>query len=261
MHQLFQAIFLFFTLLLASCGKEDPQREFIKKLFSNQTETLYIELDYMQGTLPVTIDPNSGLHIWQLLQYNLDHIFSGSKNLLIPLTSSDMSQISAESKNYTREDLIHLAMQHRDSPAWQNKQASIYMLWVDGYFKNNQEQTETNVLGLSISGQAMLVVFKPAVELASSSFPHYEAYAQQIVANHEIGHVIGLVNNGLSNVSDHLDESSEHGSAHCNNTNCIMFWQNEAKTHDIAAYVMAENNLNLVLFDQACLNDIHAFIE
>lgn len=259
MHQLFHTIFLLFVFFLVSCTKVDPQKEYINKLFSNQTETLYIELDYMQGTQPQVIDPNSGLHVWQLLQYNLNSIFSGTKNLLIPLTSSDMTEIPAENKDYTRQDLINLAMQYRDTPAWENKQASIYILWVDGYFENEQEQIETNVLGLSISGQAMLVVFKPAVAVASSSFPQYEAYTQQIVVNHEVGHVIGLVNNGLTHVSEHLDENSEHGSAHCNNPNCIMYWQNESKTHDIANYVQTNDNLDMVLFGSYCLEDINQF--
>ncbi|MCI5072920.1 hypothetical protein MRY82_08280 [bacterium] len=259
MHQLFNTIFLLFVVFLVSCARVDPQKEYINKLFSDQTETVFIELDYMQGTLPETIDQNSGLPVWELLRYNLNYIFSGTKNLLIPLTSSDMDEIPAENKNYNRQDLVHLAMQHRASSAWDGKQASIYILWVDGYFQNDQQETETSVLGLSISGQAMLVVFKPAVELASSSFPHYEAYAQQIVVNHEIGHVIGLVNNGLPITSNHLDDNASHGSAHCNNLSCIMYWQNESRVHDIANYVEVSNDFNMLLFGPFCLEDVNTF--
>jgi len=66
---------------------------------------------------------------------------------------------------------------------------------------------------------------------------------------HEIGHLLGLVNNGTGMITPHEDVDNR---AHCTNTNCLMYYTIETTG------LMNMLNNNIPQLDANCLNDLKA---
>lgn len=96
----------------------------------------------------------------------------------------------------------------------------IHVMYVDGSYE------EDNVLGLAFSNRH-IVMFHDVLD-ASCSRPLLRERlcppAESSVLLHEVGHVIGLVDNGVDMVADHKD--ADHG-AHDVSEDCVMFWAYE----------------------------------
>jgi len=123
-----------------------------------------------------------------------------------------------EQNNYTRENVESLAS---DIQQYTNKTADkgIVIIFLDGYYIKDGKP-ESRILGINLNGTPLLAIFKPVVESASNSKAE-QALIEQSTIVHEIGHALGLVNNGVRATSAHHD--TEHG-AHCTNTKCVMYW-------------------------------------
>lgn len=138
--------------------------------------------------------------------------------------------------------------------------AKIHVLYVDGH--SDRDSENGIILGLAFGNQT-LVMFKDTIErtCSSSSVPVLVRErlcrdAEQAILTHEIGHVIGLVDNGLEMVEDHRDP--DHG-AHDSDSECVMYfaYQGDALIDRFRDQLIGggENTLG---FDAACLADIAA---
>ncbi len=146
----------------------------------------------------------------------------------------------------------------------QDGSAVIHGLYTDGSYDNGGEGT---VLGFAY-GRARLVMMKEVIDtschnatvglpggLGGDACVTYEA----AVLLHELGHLFGLVDNGIAMVSDHKD--AEHG-AHDVDSGCLMYWA--AETPDFAGTVATRflgGDTSLPSFDQACLDDMAAALD
>ena len=93
-----------------------------------------------------------------------------------------------------------------------------------------------------------IIMFGQRVDPSGSSLP-LAGSVEETILIHEVGHLLGLVDNGIDMVSDHRDE--EHGS-HDDNEDCIMYWAiNSANISDLL--LSAQPN-----FDAACQADMQA---
>jgi hypothetical protein len=99
-------------------------------------------------------------------------------------------------------------------------------------------------------------MFKDVIESTNVLLqPNVVRYVEQSTLIHELAHSIGLVDNGVHMASAHKDAS--HG-AHCDNPDCVMFWQNDG-SQDAADF--AQQKLltgSSILFDAKCLADVDA---
>ncbi|HEY5927118.1 MAG TPA: hypothetical protein VIV11_35765, partial [Kofleriaceae bacterium] len=85
--------------------------------------------------------------------------------------------------------------------------------------------------------------------------PNVVRYVEQSTLIHELAHSIGLTDNGVPMVAPHKDAS--HG-AHCNNQDCVMFWQNDGSA-DASRFVQQRLLTgSSILFDAPCLADVDA---
>jgi hypothetical protein len=137
---------------------------------------------------------------------------------------------------------------------------AIHIMFVDGHSADDSDSGK--VLGLAWSNRH-LVMFKQTIEVlcAADSIPpllrdRLCAGAELSIWTHEVGHVIGLVDNGLPMVADHKD--GDHG-AHDQSDDCVMYWAYEGdavigKLRDRIAGGGADS----LGFDDACLADIAA---
>jgi hypothetical protein len=96
-------------------------------------------------------------------------------------------------------------------------EAVIYFLYLDGDSEFDDENGR--VLGYAYHGSS-LVMFKDTIDDVGG-LPLLTVPVEPTVITHELGHVLGLVNNGIPMQSPHQDAS--HG-AHDSNEDCLMYW-------------------------------------
>ncbi len=212
-----------------------------------------VEIDYESGEAPYTGQMPGFGDTFELSHANVNRLFAGKKMLGIPRTTANMQDIGAvPDEQVTVADILALAAAHRsqhDAPGLK----TYYVVFVSGLFTDDVGP-KAGVLGVSLGNTGVIAMFKDVIA-SSSAISNIQRFVEQSTLVHELGHAIGLVNNGVALTSAHQD--GPHG-AHCTNDSCVMYWQNEGAS-DMAAfstqYVLTANT---ILFDAACLGDVDA---
>lgn len=221
-------------------------------LFSAAITTVALEVDAAPGAQPYTGGGLGSTDPWDLTEANLDALFDGSKTLEIPREAEDFGSLDAGAGPWTGAALEDLSALHRDDPPTDSR-ATFHALWLDGYYADGTGERR-DVLGVSLGGTSIIAMFKPVIA-GASSFETIQTFTEQVTLTHELGHAIGLVNNGVSPTTAHHD--AEHG-AHCTNDRCVMYYAVEGPgdvVEFVQEYVVTGST---VLFDEACLDDIAA---
>ncbi len=255
-------LILFF---LSSCGQEKSHTEII--LLSGQSESnlsLYFDkmqnfeskVFYERGHEPYVGTRINGKAYWDFFARNISTLLrleERSISFSYPKTLSDMTELRAINKDsWTTQELI---LKFSELPVIKNTEAlgAVNILFVGGLFKNNDGELQNGVLGIYISDTNNIVIFKDVVkEIEETQGIRVARFSEQSLLVHEVGHAMGLVENGVPARSDHHDK--EHGS-HCTNQDCVMHWLNEGAT-DMSNYVrrlILTGDENL--FGQHCLED------
>lgn len=160
---------------------------------------------------------------------------------------------------WTFDELDALAKANFDAPLDQNAIA-IHILMVDGH--SAQDGDGGVILGLAWAN-THLVLFKDTIEdlCAGSSLPSVlrerQCRGTELgILTHEIGHVIGLVENPLPMVEPHRDP--DHG-AHDVSDECIMYWtyQGEALFDRLGDQLLGGGDADIG-FGDACKADLAA---
>ena len=245
------------SLVLIGCSPNGGDSLDVQKVFSSQTTVIQYEVDYMKGAEPFVGETNSGDEIWNFLKNNVTALFQSTKSVTVPTTLPQMAEIPAGGKNYTKSELLELAEIHRNNPPLKDGTATIYILYVDGYFVESAK-TKEDVLGVSFGDTGVIAMFKPAILASSFSSELLGKFIEQSVLIHESGHSLGLVNNGLDLTSAHQDP--EHG-AHCTNELCTMYYLNEG-VKDLIEFLARKGaqSTETIIFGQECIDDAVAAI-
>jgi hypothetical protein len=164
-----------------------------------------------------------------------------------------------EDHAWTRDELRTLADQHFDMDVPEGT-IKMHVLFVDGHDAQDDEDGKT--LGLAW-GHTHMALFKRSIEQSCSSGPfggiarqRLCRKAEQSIWTHEVGHTIGLVDNGLPMVMDHRDP--DHG-RHDRNDECVMYWAYEREgVFQTLRNRFMNNNESALGFDEACRQDIAA---
>lgn len=121
---------------------------------------------------------------------------------------------SPTTNTYSVENLIEIEDGHRK---WYNNKngLALYIFIADGAYKNE------NVLGVAYRNTSFAIFSNTIKERTGGIGQPDEEVVVQTVLQHELGHLLGLVNVGTSMVNDHQD--SQHGH-HCNDTSCLMYY-------------------------------------
>ncbi len=217
--------------------------------------SLVVDVHYEQGAEPYTgnVGPGQG-DTWDLFATNSAALFVDTDiTITSPSTLGEMTQFAAGGvESYTVNELLDLA---RDlgSPGQVGDERTIVALWLDARLDVDGQPSDS-VLGVSIGETSVIAMFKPVIESISFAEP-VRRFGEQAVVIHEFGHAIGLVNNGVPNLTDHHD--AENG-AHCTNDECVMYWANEGIA-DLADFVQqVALTGDSVIFDDDCLDDTSA---
>lgn len=114
-------------------------------------------------------------------------------------------------RQWTLDQLGAFAAAHRTVQGTPGN-AVLHIVYVDGLLAS-----PPNVLGASF-GPTQIAVFKDQLR---SSFGSSEPALEGRVLVHEMGHELGLVNEGIPMITPHEDPAHP---AHCDNSSCVMFW-------------------------------------
>lgn len=224
-------------------------------VFDPDVASVDVEIDYETRNAPYTGPILAFGDTFDLLLTNLDRIFSGQKQLVVPTTVGEMEDVGGiDDEELTVDDLLALAELHRDG-ADSSAAKHYYVIFVSGNFAD-ADGVQTGVLGVSIGHTGVVAMFKDVIAgTGVPAFPNLERYVEQSTLIHELGHAIGLVDNGVAMVADHRD--ADHG-AHCTNQDCVMYWLNEGAS-DAAQFARDRvTGGDDVLFGPECLDDVDA---
>lgn len=122
-------------------------------------------------------------------------------------------------------------------------------IFIDGEYDQNTDNG--SVLGVAYRNTSFVIFEETIREFSNQPLAPSLTTLESVVVNHEVGHLLGLVNAGTTMQKDHQD--TEHG-RHCTDEGCLMFWTAET----------GEGLLNMLTggsvpsLDALCVNDLRA---
>ncbi len=232
---------------------ETPQTYF------STMNTLQVEVAYEAGAEPF-VGNSLGQPLWDFLKSNIEALFSGRTHMpqvFVPTTLAEMKKLpNLDKRTWNAQDIYDLGMSHKQGTSTLNE-SYFLILFLNGYYQKYNGSADPQILGVQITDSPLIAIFKPVVTSTSAGEPPLVAkYIEQSTLVHEMGHALGLVNNGTPMTSRHQDEDHE---AHCSNTSCTMYWQNEggsAARDFVLKYIMTGNE---VIFGRECLRDTRGY--
>jgi hypothetical protein len=214
-----------------------------------------VEIDYESGEEPYT-GPIIGFgDTFDTVTTNIDRLFASKKHLVIPRVLADMENIGTiPNEALTVSDILAIAAAHRNLHDTATLK-TYYVVFVSGSYADANGPIP-GVLGVSIGDTGVVCMFKD--EIRSSGIVgvmNVERYVEQSTMVHELGHQIGLVNNGLEMVAAHEDTAHP---AHCTNDQCALYWQNDGTAN--AARFAQQHVLtgSSIIYGPECLDDADA---
>jgi predicted Zn-dependent protease len=174
-------------------------------LSASAYQSVIVQVHYMPGYQP---DPAA-----------LDNFYNFLNSLVNKpggITISQ-SQVAASGKSVlSLNDVIQLENTNR-SAYTNGTRLAIYLLFTDAVF------TESNVLGIAYKNTSMVVFGKKVHENSGGLNQVSRTKLETTIEEHEIGHILGLVDLGSPMQVNHKDPPSNH----CNNSSCLMYFQTQ----------------------------------
>lgn len=220
--------------MVLGCGKDAdevinsvfPQNQYEHKpqFYFQNAGTVKMNVFYFQESIPYTgKSAKEDINYWDITKENLKSIFqykSFETNINVPSELNEMTSMGNTSeRKWTYERMENLALDFalEDTPTT----ANFNVFFVPGYFVKEGEEQET-VIGLNLSKTNIIFVFHDIVTIPDSL--RLKIFMEQSTIVHEMGHVLGFVNNGVPLTSEHQDK--ENGN-HTTNPDCVMYHSNE----------------------------------
>lgn len=158
------------------------------------------------------------------------------------------SEASGLSENtYTVEEIRNIEEDARTQSTNGNT-ITIFLLFLDG--KREEDNSNQTTLGIAYYNTSAAIFGKTIRELSGGIGEPSREKVETAVINHELGHLLGLVNNGTPMQADHQDD--ENG-AHCDVEDCLMYYAVE--TGDVVSNLAGSDVPTL---DQQCKDDLKA---
>lgn len=256
-------------ILFTSCGQDSSEEKVITINQGQSSEILHIlfqtmssfeaQVFYEPGAEPYTGNTLNGKPVWSFFEKNVSSALKANSRgltLTIPKTLSSMTALGNQSKTtWTANELVQLSAGHGQESGEQKGILKVFFL--NGTFSDESGNKPT-VLGVHITNSMVVALFKDNIKsIRNSQGLAVARFSEQSVLIHEFGHALGLVNNGVTPQTAHHD--SEHG-AHCTNSNCVMYYQNEG-SDDLVEFIrnyIATGDEDL--FGSQCLQDLHSLL-
>jgi hypothetical protein len=242
--QIMRILILSVFLLLAGIGCKKQRQNIISGsdvrptdfLTSEKYEKITIEVVHVTGFKP-TAGSISNLHNF------LNELINKPGGIEIVYHESAPFPKSV----ITLEDIKEKEKKSRQTSNNDNTM-SAFILFSNGEYAGNSNNS--SVLGIAY-GASSMVIFEETIRKYSGGLaqPSTESIEKGVI-NHEFGHILGLVNNGVEPVAAHQDAANGR---HCNNKGCLMYYATE--TSDILSNLIGGEVPGL---DANCRNDLRA---
>lgn len=267
----YRHVALTITLLSLStwmaCGPERDTGANPRFLLDQVTE-LNLEVAYETGAAPYA-GTYQGMRTWKITEDNVDAIYATrgrNVHLYVPDELALMTEIPRQPQTtWSQTELRGLEKKYRSARS-AGEEGRIFLLFVNGYYRDpDTQQAATHVMAVTLSNSTVVVVFKPVIQGGGLYSELSLRWTEQSTVVHELGHVIGLVDNGVPHL--HTADSGVSASAasdaaatgHCANPNCVMYWAHEGFSSLINMTSRARTSGSLLLFGQECLQDLERF--
>lgn len=221
-------------------------------LFGPNVTSVDVEVDYADGAAPYVGAAGRYKDVWNLFRTNTNAVFDGQKDVTFPNTLEAMEKLDdVTAQEFTKSDVLAIAKAHRQGASSADT-ASFYVVFLNGHFKDDGGNVQPDVTSTAIADKGVIAVFKPVVATFENPTSAIAQLVEQSALLHQIGHLVGFVNNGVPLNSEHHDAAN---GAHCTNQACIMnaaFEGAEATANFVAKSFTAPDP---VIFGQECLSD------
>jgi Metallo-peptidase family M12 len=201
-------------------------------LSSAKYSSLKIEVQYMTGYPPDAAALNH-------LQSTLSILLNKPSGISIVTKEIPVSSKTTLSLN----DIIDIEKNNRTAFTTGNELA-VCILYTNGNY------TDNNVLGIAYKNTSVAIFGKMIYDNSGGIGQASRSKLEATVLEHELGHLLGLVDLGSPMQAGHKDAA--HGN-HCNNSNCLMYYASE--TSDILGFLITGN---IPSFDTNCRADLQA---
>jgi len=232
------------SLFFFSCRKTNTDPAYLPDSYSDQAlgasahdllsaakyTTLNIQVQYMPG---YQLDPAVIANVTDYLNTLCNK--PGGINIT-------QTQIAANGDTLTPEKAGILEKQNRTAYTG-GSTISLYVLVTDGY------DTALTILGFAYRNTSICIFGKNIAAHSGGLFEPTLVSLESSVLEHELGHILGLVNTGTPMVADHQDNA--HGN-HCNNSQCLMYYSIDTHSSSILHPGI------IPVLDSNCRNDLHA---
>lgn len=201
-------------------------------LSASQYTSVIIEVQYMTGFAP---DGAALTHIQNMLASVVN------KPGGITIITKEIP--AAANTTLSLSEVVNIEKQNRTAFTT-GSQLALYILYTNG------DYTENSVLGVAYKNTSCVLFGKKINDNSGAIGQASRTKLVATVAEHEIGHLLGLVDLGSAMQTAHKDGA--HGN-HCANSNCLMYYATE--TSDIFGFLITGN---IPSFDANCKADLTA---
>lgn len=191
-----------------------------------------IEIQYMTGYAP---DAAAISH----LQSMLAGIVNKPEGIAVVTKEIAASSSQALSVN----DIVQIERNNR-TVFTSGSQLGVYVLYTNGNY------TDASTIGVAYKNTSVALFGKKIHDNSGGVGQTSRTKLEATVAEHEFGHLLGLVDIGSPMQTNHKDAA--HGS-HCSNSNCLMYYASE--TTDALGFLLTGSIPSL---DANCRADLHA---
>ncbi len=248
-------VFLFLCLSCSNNGggnsvtPEQQQEQISEIVFSDSVTDWQVVVFYETGATPYTGTLGlSGDETWEITEQSYTALFSShsGRQVTVPKTLAEMTEIADQGQSeWTSQELKALG-QSLSPTLESNGVVRMPVIFLNGEFEGN-----STVLGVQISGSHYAFIFKDVVTSVGGGSTS-QRYIEQATVVHELGHAVGLVNNGLPMIIDH--EDLDHPK-HTTNDEGVMYWSVESSDNILTFLtdIIAADERNL--FESQSLQD------
>lgn len=220
---------LIILFLMASCAKDSagdsgsvpngitkdnnlkPTGESARELLSAEDfDQLHIEVLYVTDMAPTAGSLD-----------NLQNFLEAILNKPGGITIAPREITIANKAAYAIPDILEIEDQNREAYN-ADKTIAITALFLNGEYAGNTP--EGSVLGIAYRNTSFVIFEATIREFSEQVFAPSLTTLESTVIQHEVGHLLGLVNNGTPLQTSHQDAAN---GAHCEVDGCLMFWQAE----------------------------------
>lgn len=245
-----RVVLLLLLAFASACGQQKKITDYVRQqdidsaeFFSDSVTEFAVDVYYEASAAPFTGPlTDSPERTWAITRQSFIEVFKTHvrRKVSVPQDLPAMRAIPDNNIVSWDEKQLMALSKSLDTPPVTGR-ATAKVIFIKGNY-----QGQSTVLGIHFSGVKTAFVFKDGITLFAGGIPFQQRIEQATVV-HELGHVIGLVNNGVPMVAPHEDSEHPH---HTTDPDDVMYW-------DLIS--TATRSDRLILFGKKTLDDAHAF--